>query len=209
MDLYDPVVPPIEVRRRIGMVFQKPNPFPKSIYDNVAFGPRVLGWKKADGPDGVAFFQLPGMIFGLFPHDELAKDMKMSRTTLSSYRGITLAYNARSEAEVDRIFAALTAKGVTIPKRRGDYLSDAEGLDKAVGSVRPRLCFFGHHHARVRAEVEGVPCLGLNIVWRPSYLVAIDIPASVQEPWTLLGEWPAADAPYRPVWPRASEDPRT
>ena len=36
-------VDPVEVRRRIGMVFQKPNPFPKSIYDNVAFGPRVLG----------------------------------------------------------------------------------------------------------------------------------------------------------------------
>ncbi len=41
VDLYDPQVNPVEVRRRIGMVFQKPNPFPKSIYDNVAFGPRV------------------------------------------------------------------------------------------------------------------------------------------------------------------------
>ena len=44
-DLYGPNVDPVEVRRRIGMVFQKPNPFPKSIYDNVAFGPRVLGLK--------------------------------------------------------------------------------------------------------------------------------------------------------------------
>jgi len=43
VDLYGPDVDPVEVRRRIGMVFQKPNPFPKSIYDNVAFGPRVLG----------------------------------------------------------------------------------------------------------------------------------------------------------------------
>jgi phosphate transport system ATP-binding protein len=42
-DLYGPEVDPVEVRKRIGMVFQKPNPFPKSIYDNVAFGPRVLG----------------------------------------------------------------------------------------------------------------------------------------------------------------------
>ncbi|MCU0266517.1 MAG: phosphate ABC transporter ATP-binding protein PstB [Actinomycetia bacterium] len=41
MDLYAPEVDPIEVRRRIGMVFQKPNPFPKSIYDNIAYGPRV------------------------------------------------------------------------------------------------------------------------------------------------------------------------
>jgi phosphate transport system ATP-binding protein len=44
-DLYDPRVDPVEVRRRIGMVFQKPNPFPKSVYDNVAFGPRIAGFK--------------------------------------------------------------------------------------------------------------------------------------------------------------------
>ena len=43
IDLYGPEVDAVEVRKRIGMVFQKPNPFPKSIYDNVAFGPRVLG----------------------------------------------------------------------------------------------------------------------------------------------------------------------
>src|SRR5262245_23855901 len=41
--LYGPGVSPIAVRRRIGMVFQKPNPFPKSIYDNVAYGPRING----------------------------------------------------------------------------------------------------------------------------------------------------------------------
>jgi phosphate transport system ATP-binding protein len=44
-DLYAKGVDPVEVRRRIGMVFQKPNPFPKSIYDNVAFGPKVNGYK--------------------------------------------------------------------------------------------------------------------------------------------------------------------
>ena len=41
--LYDKSVSPIAVRRRIGMVFQKPNPFPKSIYDNIAYGPRING----------------------------------------------------------------------------------------------------------------------------------------------------------------------
>jgi len=45
-DLYGPSVDPVEVRRRIGMVFQRPNPFPKSIYDNVAFGPRITGRRK-------------------------------------------------------------------------------------------------------------------------------------------------------------------
>ncbi len=45
IDLYQPKIDPVEVRRRIGMVFQKPNPFPKSIYDNIAFGPRISGFK--------------------------------------------------------------------------------------------------------------------------------------------------------------------
>jgi phosphate transport system ATP-binding protein len=44
-DLYGSGVDAVEVRRRIGMVFQKPNPFPKTIYDNIAFGPRVNGFK--------------------------------------------------------------------------------------------------------------------------------------------------------------------
>jgi phosphate transport system ATP-binding protein len=45
VDLYHKDVDPVEVRRRIGMVFQKPNPFPKSIYDNVAYGPKIAGFK--------------------------------------------------------------------------------------------------------------------------------------------------------------------
>jgi phosphate transport system ATP-binding protein len=44
-NLYDEKIDPVQVRKRIGMVFQKPNPFPKSIYDNIAFGPRVVGMK--------------------------------------------------------------------------------------------------------------------------------------------------------------------
>jgi phosphate transport system ATP-binding protein len=42
-DIYDPDMDVVELRQRVGMVFQKPNPFPQSIYDNVAFGPRVMG----------------------------------------------------------------------------------------------------------------------------------------------------------------------
>jgi phosphate transport system ATP-binding protein len=48
VDIYSDDVDPIEVRRRVGMVFQKPNPFPKSIYDNIAYGPRVLGTDKKE-----------------------------------------------------------------------------------------------------------------------------------------------------------------
>ncbi len=45
VDLYGPDIDPVQVRRHIGMVFQKPNPFPKSIYDNIAYGPRIGGFK--------------------------------------------------------------------------------------------------------------------------------------------------------------------
>jgi phosphate transport system ATP-binding protein len=47
-DLYGPTVDPVQARKLIGMVFQKPNPFPKSIYDNIAFGPRLLGMGDID-----------------------------------------------------------------------------------------------------------------------------------------------------------------
>ncbi len=53
IDVYGPKVDPIEVRRHIGMVFQKANPFPKSIYDNVAYGPRVIGMKVESMDDHV------------------------------------------------------------------------------------------------------------------------------------------------------------
>jgi phosphate transport system ATP-binding protein len=47
-DLYAPAVDPVEVRKRIGMVFQKPNPFPKSVKENIAFGPKILGMKDVE-----------------------------------------------------------------------------------------------------------------------------------------------------------------
>jgi phosphate transport system ATP-binding protein len=53
LDLYSSGIDAVEVRRRIGMVFQKPNPFPKSIYDNLAFGPRISGVKKKSELDDI------------------------------------------------------------------------------------------------------------------------------------------------------------
>ena len=60
IDLYEPDVSATEVRRHIGMVFQKPNPFPKSIYDNVAFGPRVNGTKRKAELDEIVEQSLRG-----------------------------------------------------------------------------------------------------------------------------------------------------
>jgi phosphate transport system ATP-binding protein len=77
-DLYADHVDPIEVRRRIGMVFQKPNPFPKSIYDNVAYGPRVNGMKIADMDDVVE-----EALTGAALWDEVKDKLKDSALALS------------------------------------------------------------------------------------------------------------------------------
>jgi len=52
-DIYGPGVDPVDLRRRVGMIFQQPNPFPQSIYDNVAYGPRLQGVKKKSDLDGL------------------------------------------------------------------------------------------------------------------------------------------------------------
>jgi phosphate transport system ATP-binding protein len=77
VDLYDSAVNPVEVRRRIGMVFQKPNPFPKSIYDNVAFGPRLTGTRK--GLDEIVEKALRGAALW----DEVKDRLKKSALGLS------------------------------------------------------------------------------------------------------------------------------
>jgi phosphate transport system ATP-binding protein len=76
-DLYGDGVDPVEVRRRIGMVFQRPNPFPKSIYDNVAWGPRVLGMRK--GLDE----RVERALRGAALWDEVSDRLKKSALSLS------------------------------------------------------------------------------------------------------------------------------
>jgi phosphate transport system ATP-binding protein len=78
VDLYGPDIDPIEVRRRIGMVFQKPNPFPKSIYDNVAYGPRVLKTKVQNMDDLVEHALRRAALW-----DEVSGKLKKSAMALS------------------------------------------------------------------------------------------------------------------------------
>jgi len=77
----------------------------------VDFYERVAGWKAEASPPGVVFFDLNGIVFALWPHDELAKDMGMTVDPVPAYRGYCLAHNVRSEAEVDEIFARLKNQG--------------------------------------------------------------------------------------------------
>jgi len=72
-------------------------------------------------------------------------------------------------------------------------VSEAAGLDVVLDRVRPRVCFFGHHHTRLDAEVAGVRCVGLNKVAMPGNLVAVDL-ATRGRGWSLLGEWPARES---------------
>jgi phosphate transport system ATP-binding protein len=77
-DLYADEVDPIEVRRRIGMVFQQPNPFPKSIYDNIAYGPKVTGMT-VDSMDDLVEQALTGAALW----DEVKDKLKTSALALS------------------------------------------------------------------------------------------------------------------------------
>ena len=78
-NIYDPQVDVVEVRKRVGMVFQQPNPFPKSIYDNVAFGPRMLGLNHQVRLDEVVEKSLRAAVLW----DEVKDDLRKSGLTLS------------------------------------------------------------------------------------------------------------------------------
>lgn len=71
-----------------------------------------------------------------------------------------------------------------------DWVSETAGLDRLIHRLRPLVCFFGHHHARVDGEIAGVRCIGLNKVRMPGNLVAIDVDP-VRREWSALAEWPA------------------
>jgi phosphate transport system ATP-binding protein len=78
-NLYDPSVDAVEVRRRIGMVFQKPNPFPKSIFDNVAYGPRLLGVRDKKVLGDIVEMSLRQAVLW----DEVKQDLNKSGMALS------------------------------------------------------------------------------------------------------------------------------
>lgn len=79
MDIYGNGVDVVQLRKRVGMVFQQPNPFPKSIYENVAFGPRVLGESRRDRLDQIVEDSLKAA--GLW--DEVRADLRKSGVALS------------------------------------------------------------------------------------------------------------------------------
>lgn len=78
-NIYDKSIDVVELRKRVGMVFQQPNPFPKSIYDNVAFGPKMLGMKRLVNMDELVEKTLRQAALW----DEVKDELKRSALTLS------------------------------------------------------------------------------------------------------------------------------
>jgi phosphate transport system ATP-binding protein len=78
-DIYAPGIDVVDLRRRVGMVFQRPNPFPQSVYDNVAFGPRVLGTHKRSEMADIVEESLRGAVLW----DEVKDDLKQDALGLS------------------------------------------------------------------------------------------------------------------------------
>lgn len=75
-------------------------------------------------------------------------------------------------------------------QRGSGYASEAVGLDLLLQRAKPLVCFFGHHHARVDAEVAGVRCIGLNKIGFPGNLVAVEIDSG-RRAWSIRGEFGA------------------
>lgn len=114
---------------------------------------------------------------------------------LADHLSSLLQGNREFEMIDDQKVVYETAAGVEFAWRRTDgtvrrrFKSEAEGLAQAVARSRPRVCFFGHHHTRLDAEIAGVRCVGLNKVAMPGNLVAIDISAR-EHGYEILAEWP-------------------
>lgn len=111
-------------------------------------------------------------------------------------QGYAKRHYTRDEIEslvggIDVLLTHDAPAGVRFERHRqgAGYVSAAAGLDLLLARTRPRVCFFGHHHIRLDAEVAGVRCIGLNKVARPGNLVAVELEARGRG-WSVLGEWP-------------------
>ena len=101
---------------------------------STAFYENIFGWEKTkDSNENISFFKLNGILFSLYPKDKLAEDAGVGHEG-SGFKAFTIAYNTRSEAEVDDIINDLESKGVKIVKRPekafwGGYSSYVADLD--------------------------------------------------------------------------------
>lgn len=139
--------------------------------------------------DGAARIRVAGVGGCHGPSDYLRRSDSLRGYARRHYTGDEIDRLAGADG-VDIVLTHDAPVGVPFPRdRRGKpYISEAQGLDVLLARLRPRVCFFGHHHARVDAVVAGVRCIGLNRVGMPGNLVAIDMEQG-QRGWSVVGEF--------------------
>ncbi|MFP2995455.1 VOC family protein [Spongiivirga sp. MCCC 1A20706] len=112
----------------------------KDLKASTTFYEEKFGWKKTNASNEfISFFQLNGILLSLYPKDKLAEDAEVSPEG-SGFKAFTLAYNTRSQQEVDAIINTLRAKGVTIIKEPqkvfwGGYSSYVADIDNNLWEV--------------------------------------------------------------------------
>lgn len=102
---------------------------------SIDFYERRIGWKRSPSPPEIAFFDMNGVVFSLYAHNDLAKETDDAALVTAPYQGFALAHNVRSKEEVDKILASLKQQGVTIEKEPVEqpwggysgYFSDPDG----------------------------------------------------------------------------------
>lgn len=172
----------------------RPTLFVKGNHDDVAWlaargGPEILPglWHLRNGSTFrlAPSFLTVGGVGGCYGPSDYGRPSKR-------LQGYAKRHYARDEIEtlaarghVDVLLLHDAPLGVRFPT----HDSVAVGLDELLAAVSPRVCFFGHHHARVDAEVAGVRCIGLNIVGRSGNLFAVELEEGGSG-WSELGEWP-------------------
>ena len=123
----------------------------------------ALGWQAASpSNESVTFFQGRGIVLGLFGHDDLAKDAGVESTPPPAFRGMSIAYNCRSEKEVDEVFAHAIACGATATKQPENvfwggysgYFADPDGHLWEV-AFNPFALLDGDGHMQVEPVEEG------------------------------------------------------
>ena len=149
VNLYDPQVNAVEVRRRVGMVFQKANPFPKSIYDNVAYGPRLTGVKKKGDLDAIVEKSLRDAALW----DEVKSRLKASGMGLSGgqQQRLCIARAVAVEPEVLLMDEPCSALNPTATARPEDLMQEIKNKYTIIivthnmqqaGRVSDRTAFF-------------------------------------------------------------------
>jgi len=126
--LYDSNVDVVDVRRRIGMVFQRPNPFPKSIYDNVAYGPRLYGVRKRSDLDALVEKALRQAETGT-PVAEVIRKMGIAEQTFYNWKA---KYGGMTVSEIRRM-KALETENLQLKKLVAEQALSIQGLKEVLG----------------------------------------------------------------------------